>query len=87
MTKTLAGLVRIFDHPIPMITLESPVQTATTAAGGWEEELFQLELRVARRADELAGRSAANRGQDLLHWFQAEREIFSIPEGCAVDAP
>ena len=41
----------------------------------WAEELLRLELRVARRADELSGRASSTRSRDLLLWFQAEREI------------
>jgi hypothetical protein len=43
---------------------------------GWTpaDDLDQLELRIARRADELNGHFGA-RGHDLEHWLQAEHEI------------
>ena len=40
------------------------------------DELFQLERRIAQRADELARRLGVNRGNALDHWRQAEREVW-----------
>lgn len=54
------------------------------APADWDDELFQLELRVARRADELARGNESSRGHDLQIWFQAEREIISAPAPAAV---
>lgn len=42
----------------------------------FDDELFRLERRIARRADELARRLGFDRGNALDHWRQAEREIF-----------
>jgi hypothetical protein len=42
------------------------------------DTLFELELRVARRADELSCGHESSRGRDLLVWFEAEKEIFSL---------
>ncbi|HVS51160.1 MAG TPA: hypothetical protein VHD62_02300 [Opitutaceae bacterium] len=56
-----------------MTTLELP--PAAPATVSWEEELFALELRVARRADELARGYEASRARDLQVWFEAEREL------------
>ena len=41
-----------------------------------DEDLLRLEFRVAQRADELSQRDGCERGRDLEHWLQAEREIF-----------
>lgn len=41
----------------------------------WNDELFQLELRVARRADELAVGGQRNRDGDRDVWSRAEREL------------
>lgn len=42
------------------------------------DDLDRLELRIARRADELNERFG-RRGHDLEHWLQAEREIITAP--------
>jgi len=52
-----------------------PVPAAATAVAPPIDDLFQLELRVARRADELAAGGGSSRARDLLLWFQAEREV------------
>jgi hypothetical protein len=46
---------------------------------GWTpaDDLDHLELRIARRADELNGRFG-HHGHDLEHWLQAEHEIIVI---------
>ncbi len=41
------------------------------------DDLFQLERRIARRADALSRQFGVNRGHDLQHWRQAEREVWS----------
>lgn len=40
------------------------------------DDLDRLELRIARRADELNHRFG-HHGHDLEHWLQAEREIIA----------
>jgi len=55
-------------------------------------ELFELELRVARRADELAKNVAPHQNRDLEFWLRAEREIMaefvgSKPDSLPVWAP
>ena len=46
------------------------------------DELFQLEQRIARRADELDRELGIDFTRALEHWRQAEREIWSdILEG------
>jgi hypothetical protein len=42
-----------------------------------DEALFDLELRISRRADELAKVAASNRERDLEHWLRAERDILA----------
>lgn len=41
-----------------------------------DDELFRLERRIARRADELSRLKGCDRGHALDHWRQAEREIW-----------
>jgi hypothetical protein len=41
-----------------------------------DRALFDLELRISRRADELA-KAAANGERRLEYWLQAEREIMA----------
>jgi hypothetical protein len=44
-----------------------------------ETDLLQIELRIARRADEIAQRCSAglDRVDDRYCWLEAEREVFS----------
>jgi hypothetical protein len=41
-----------------------------------QDALFELQLRVARRADELTQGHDSSRARDLLAWFEAERNVF-----------
>lgn len=41
------------------------------------DPLLQLQLRVARRADEVARESASAPGLEWMAWIQAEREVFT----------
>jgi len=41
-----------------------------------EDDLLRLELKVAKRADELSEESGRIRGKDLEHWLRAEQEVF-----------
>jgi hypothetical protein len=51
------------------------------------DELFEVERRIARRADELARQHGTDRSRALDHWRQAEREIWR-DAGCgATDTP
>jgi hypothetical protein len=47
-----------------------------TPRESFDDELFQLERRIARRADELSRQLGVDRGQALEHWRQAEREVW-----------
>jgi hypothetical protein len=40
------------------------------------DELFEVERRIAQRADELARQHGTDRSRALEHWRQAEREIW-----------
>jgi hypothetical protein len=44
-----------------------------------DDELVALQLRVARRADELASQNAWDRAADFARWLQAEREFLDYP--------
>jgi hypothetical protein len=60
----------------PMIaTLLQPTVTPADP-----ELLFQLQLRVARRADEVVRESADSLQPAWLAWIQAEREVFAALE-------
>jgi hypothetical protein len=39
------------------------------------DDLLQLEMRIAQRADELRSHGGYPGGTDLVHWMQAEREV------------
>jgi len=47
------------------------------AEGFREEDLLQLEICIAQRADELWKGSGSRGGTDLIHWMRAEREVLS----------
>ena len=57
-----------------MTALESPPEIGGPANS---DDLVQLQLRVARRADELARGGDSTRSRDLQLWFQAERDVFA----------
>jgi hypothetical protein len=44
-------------------------------ASQMEDDLSQLQLEVAHRADELWRREGNGRGSDVEFWLQAEREV------------
>ena len=46
-----------------------------------DRALFELELRIARRADELANAEMLRRDQNLACWIRAEREVLSPSAG------
>jgi hypothetical protein len=55
--------------------MNSPAKTHKLPAVYLEADLLKLEIRVARRADQLSLKHGGSRGRDLEHWLQAEREI------------
>jgi hypothetical protein len=50
-----------------------------------DDELFQVEQKIARRADDLMRQPGSGPGHALECWLQAEREIWGAI--AAVDAP
>lgn len=42
-----------------------------------DEALFDLELRISRRADELAKAATSGNERGLEYWLQAERDIMA----------
>lgn len=58
-------------------TLDDPAATFVLPE---RDSLFELQLRIARRADELAGQTLEPRAPVWLAWFQAEREAFGVLE-------
>jgi hypothetical protein len=42
-----------------------------------EDELLGLELRIAKRADEIAQTGATGMDHDIECWLQAERDVFA----------
>lgn len=50
----------------------------------WNEALFQLQLHVARRADELAAGTERSRDCDREIWFQAECEVMGVSKASMV---
>jgi len=53
----------------------NPDDTTQGQIGPGEDDLLQIEMRIAQRADELWLRSGCAGGTDLIHWMQAEREV------------
>jgi hypothetical protein len=64
--------------------MTTPQQTAGEAAVSTEDELLQLQLKVAQRADKLAQENGSVRGRDLQHWLQAEQDILERGAGLAL---
>ena len=63
-------------QPIPAFPMNTTHDKISPTAELSDEVLFDLELRISRRADELA-KAAANGERDLEHWLQAERDILA----------
>lgn len=51
-----------------------------------EDTLFDLERKIARRADELVRLAGKDRNQALSHWLQAESEVWREVQRQAVAA-
>ncbi len=49
--------------------------TAAAPAGSDGDDLLQIEMLIAHRADELSQGAGGGGGTDLIHWIQAEREV------------
>lgn len=65
--------------PEPIETTESE-STVLAAIAGEIEPLFDLQLRVARRADWLARYGTLARAEDRAFWLRAEQEVFEVIE-------
>jgi hypothetical protein len=52
------------------------------------ERLFQMQIRIARRADEISKSEGSSVGGNLIAWLQAEREVLAQAQGfhAAADA-
>jgi hypothetical protein len=51
------------------------------------DALLQLELKVAKRADNLWRSAGYGSGEDLVHWLQAEREVLEQQFGVKRPTP
>lgn len=68
--------------------IELPSAPVTPADFSHDDLLFHLQLRIARRADELARQIRSNRKDDRKWWEQAEREVMDATSlERAVSAP
>lgn len=56
----------------------NPDNTAALSAGFDGDDLLQLEMRIAQRADELSRSPGSGGGTDLIHWIKAEREVLDL---------
>ena len=63
------------ERPEPQITMDTP--KVPIAA---DDALFEVERRIARRADELVRLSVSDQHQALKHWLEAEREVWQDVE-------
>jgi len=57
---------------------QTPSASALTENAAGEDRLAELELRIARRADQLAHAHRVGREKDIERWRQAEHEIWSV---------
>jgi len=62
------------------IQTTEPESVVCAALAGEIEPLFDLQLRVARRADWLARYGTLARAEDRAFWLRAEQEIFEVME-------
>jgi hypothetical protein len=56
----------------------------------FDDELFEVERKIARRADQLARDQGTDPNRALEHWKQAEREVWAsmkLPTSEAVEEP
>jgi len=77
--SVLCASIELISTFTPMMTAELPTDSTVTS---WDEELINMEIRVARRADELARGVDFSRSPGLLIWFK-RREILgtTVPRG------
>jgi hypothetical protein len=70
------------DRVFPVDTLEIPTnQPIARTPQGSSEVLTDLQMRIARRADQLATTQMAGSGSTLHCWLTAEREILGGVDG------
>lgn len=55
-----------------MNTQESDISVPVTFT---EDDLLRLEMKVAKRADQLFQDDQGRPGRDLQHWLQAEHDV------------
>ena len=60
------------------MTTDSDQQEANPALP--EDELTQLQLKVAQRADQISQKVRSTQERDLGYWLEAEREFLSPPK-------
>jgi len=65
------------------IMTHSTAKTEETTVTFAEDELLKLQLRVARRADELSQQTGREQQKDLERWLEAEREVLRPASGIA----
>lgn len=56
---------------------DTPVDPASALEALRDEPLFRLQIRVARRADELSRQMVWSRDADLVSWGRAEEEVLA----------
>ena len=61
--------------PVTLRVCYPPYPAPMKSAELSQDPLFELERRIARRADQLSRQLGFNRCQALEHWRQAEREV------------
>ena len=59
----------------------NPEKNENSLAEAAGQELFELELRIARRADELAKTAMPLQDRNFEFWLRAEREIIAEMAG------
>ncbi len=65
-------------HLNPPHVMKRPDSSPSPALPTTEKELVELQLRIARRADELTVLQRGDARSDLDRWLEAEREVFGV---------
>ena len=58
--------------------MNTPECLASQSACFAQDDLFQIEIKVAQRADQLSEEAGGGRDRDREHWLQAEREVLVL---------
>jgi hypothetical protein len=74
----LNGAMVVYRAPVTWLPTPDPENAMNPEEMPNDDELFQLEWKIAQRADALARQAGADAKHALDCWQQAEREIWNV---------